>query len=232
MVVIVSRIESTIDYPGKMGQIVFTSGCNFRCKFCHNPELVEVKDKGLNLDNIIRDLKIRADAGWYEGVCISGGEPTLYKDLPEFIKKLKELKLAVKLDTNGTNPEMLKYLLDNHLADYIAMDIKSKKQDYSNIANTNVDIEKIEKSIEIIKKFPEYEFRTTILPFFNEKDIEEIGKWLSKDGKIKRFSIQQFHNQKTLDPSYKELKPKSKEELHKLGKIMEKYADEVKVLDD
>jgi len=89
--IINSRIETTIDYPGKMGQIVFTSGCNFRCKFCHNPELAEMQDKGLDIEKILKDLKIKAEAGWYEGVCISGGGANTAKRPADFIEKIKNL---------------------------------------------------------------------------------------------------------------------------------------------
>jgi len=230
MTVVSSRIESTIDYPGKLSQVLFTSGCNFRCKFCHNPELIQIKNKGIDVDEILKGLKSKAESGWCEGICISGGEPTINKDLPEIIKKIKKMNLAVKLDTNGTNPEMLKFLLENKLVDYVAMDIKSRKEKYPEIVG-EVEIEKIEESIELVKNFPDYEFRTTVLPFFIDEDLEEIGKWISKNGKVKRFTLQQFHREKTLAPEYGKLFPKSKEEIKELGEIMRKYAEEVVVHD-
>jgi pyruvate formate lyase activating enzyme len=176
---IVSKNESTIDYPGKFGQILFCAGCNFRCGFCHNPELIFENSEELNLNEIIKELKNKSESGWYESVCISGGEPTIYSDLIGFLEKLKKTKLKIKLDTNGTNPEMLKKILDKKLIDYVAMDIKSPIEKYSEIVGVNVDLNKIKESVELVKKFPEYEFRTTILPFFTKENFDKIGQWIS-----------------------------------------------------
>jgi len=230
---IISREETTIDYPGKFGQILFTSGCNFKCGFCQNPDLIEEKKQSLDINLLLKDIENWSKSGWYQAVVISGGEPTLQKDLPEFVKKLKQLGLLVKIDTNGNNPNMLKVLLQQGNVDYIAMDIKAKREKYIAICEAKVNLDNIEKSIELTKKFPDYEFRTTILPFFKPEDIEEMGKWISKDGskKARLWTLQQFNAEKTLDPEYGKLKPKSKEELQELGKIAEKYAEKVRVLD-
>ena len=233
---IASRQETSIDYPKKFGQILFVPRCNFKCGFCHNPELINGPTSELNIDSLIKELKIKVDNGWYRSVCISGGEPTLQQDLPEFVKKLKDLGLSVKIDTNGSNPEMLQQFLDEGIVDYVAMDIKSPKEKYLEISNCedlNL-LEKIDKSIEIVKKFPVYEFRTTVLPFFTKEDLESMGKWISKDGKekIRLYTIQQFSSKRTLDPKYKKMIPKLKEEIEEIAEFMKEYADEVRVLCD
>ena len=233
-----SHQESTIDYPGKMGQILFVSGCNFKCGFCHNPELVDGKINEINLEALLKNISAKTKAGWYQGITISGGEPTIYHDLPEFIRQLKDMNLCVKLDTNGSNPEMLRRLLKEGTVDYVAMDIKSAPNKYRTIAGPNVNVDNIFRSIETVKLFPEYEFRTTVLPEFNSQDIEDIGKLVSnyKESergnmkKVRLYTLQQFNPKKTLDPSYMFRVPKSKEEIERFGKAMEKYAEVVRVL--
>lgn len=233
-----SHQESTIDYPGKMGQILFVSGCNFRCGFCHNPELVDGKINEVNLEALLKNIGSKVRTGWYQGITISGGEPTIYQDLPEFMKRLKDMNLSVKLDTNGSNPEMLRRLLKEGTVDYVAMDIKSAPNKYRTIAGPNVNVDNIFRSIETVKLFPEYEFRTTVLPEFNSQDIEDIGKLVSnyKESergnmkKVRLYTLQQFNPKKTLDPSYMLRVPKSKEEIERFGKAMEKYAEVVRVL--
>lgn len=230
---IISKLESTIDYPGKFGQILFVSGCNFRCGFCHNPELVIEKEGGFSSEDIIKELKPLIKRGWYEGVCISGGEPLIKKDLPEFIKKLKDIGLLVKIDTNGSNPIMLQKLIDEKLIDYIAMDIKTTPEKYPSVCDIEVNIKNIEESIKIIKRFKEYEFRTTVLPFFKNEDFEKIGKWLFELGqkeKIKKYTLQQFNREKTFDPSYKDLIPLSVDQINEFRDILKKYCDDVRVL--
>jgi len=235
MVKISAHQESTIDYPGKMGEILFVSGCDFRCGFCHNPELVDGKINEIDLEGLLKNINSKVRTGWYQGITISGGEPTIYKDLPEFMKRLKDMGLRVKLDTNGSNPEMLRRILKDELADYVAMDIKGPRKEYAHIVQRELDMENIDRSINIVKLFPDYEFRTTVLPFFNKGDFEDIGKWISnsEDGKIKKvrlYTLQQFSNKKTLDPEYVKLIPKPSKEIFELRGIMQRYADNVRVL--
>ena len=230
-ITISSQQETTIDYPGKMGVIVFTPGCNFRCGFCHNPELVEENIGEIDIDVLLKNIKNRTEAGWYQGVCISGGEPCLHPGLVDFCKKLKEIGVSVKLDTNGSIPSVLRELLNSELVDYIAMDVKAPKEKYNEIANTSVDIDAIEESIGIVKECPVYEFRATVLPFMNEKDFEEIGKWITNNesDKVRLFTLQQFNPKNTLDASFMKLVPKSKGEIEKLGELMNKYAENVQI---
>ena len=168
---------SLLDYEPHIASIVFLAGCNLRCGYCQNPELAR-DDKELNEineDEVIKFLEQRGK--WIEGVCISGGEPTIQKDLPAFIQKIKNLGLKVKLDTNGTNPEMLKVLIEKKLIDYIAMDIKTSEKKYSDLTKTKVNTGNIKKSADIIKKSGiKHEFRITAVPgIVNENDIMEMG---------------------------------------------------------
>ena len=209
-----------IDYPGKIACTLFTFGCNFRCPYCHNPELV--LDNGIPSipeEQIMGFLEKRKN--FLEGVCITGGEPTLYSDLPEFIKKVKALGFSVKLDTNGTNPKMVKELIDRKLVDYIAMDIKAPLEKYDDVVRVKADKKKIKESIEIIKAFPEYEFRTTILPdLLSKNDMIAIAKWLSG---AKRFFIQQFKPSKTLDKSFLGKRTYTKDELEDIRETIKSF---------
>lgn len=231
---IASREETSVDYPKKFGQILFVPKCNFKCGFCHNPDLVNKPTIELDLEILFKDLKAKAQGGWYRSVCISGGEPTLQEDLPEFVKKLKQLGLNVKIDTNGSNPEMLQRLLNGRGVDYIAMDIKAPRQKYKEVTNSKDEkiLEKLDKSIEILKKFPVYEFRTTVIPFFNKKDFEEIGGWISNNGreKVRLYTLQQFIPKKCFDKEFEKLKPKTKKEIEEIAELIKNYADEVRVL--
>jgi len=172
---------SMVDFDGHLCATIFTSGCNFRCPYCHNSDLV----LGTNLveiseSDIFEYLKKRK--GIIDSVCVSGGEPTLHSDLPIFIKRLKDLGLIVKLDTNGTNFLMLKKLVEEKLIDYVAMDIKSDENGYLNSFRCSKDaLENVKKSIEYLKSgVINYEFRTTITKELFTKDIaKNMAKWLA-----------------------------------------------------
>lgn len=213
---------SLIDYPGKICCIVFTKGCNFRCGFCHNPELVDPTQKLLEImeEEFYNFLKKRM--GILDAVTITGGEPTIHKDLPEFIKKIKKIGFLIKLDTNGTNPEMVKKLLTDKLIDYIAMDIKGPIDKYDKICNSKIDQNNILESINLIMNSGiDYEFRTTIVPtLHNENDFREIGKMI-KGAKI--YYLQQFRPMKTLNPNFQTLPAYTTVELEKFARIVKKY---------
>ncbi len=180
---------STVDYPGFVVAAVFTVGCNMRCGYCHNPELVlpEQYAEGIPEEAIFTFLASRR--GKLDGVAISGGEPTMQADLPSFIRRCKEMGFRVKLDTQGTNPEMLRDLLDEKLVDFIAMDVKGPREKYSQIAARPVDMNAIDESIRLIKTI-DHEFRTTIVKGQLEvNDFEKIGQMV--DG-AKRFALQYF----------------------------------------
>lgn len=219
---------SLIDYPGNIVATVFLSRCNFRCPFCHNPELVldEVKDD-IPSDEFLDFLKKRKK--WLDGVCITGGEPTLHSGLKDFIIKIKNLDMKVKLDTNGTNPDMVKELIDEGLVDQVAMDIKASFDKYEDVTKVKVDIEKIKESIELLKKGKtDYVFRTTVVPkHFDEKEAQEIGKIIKG---AKKYVLQQFRSaDKMLENEYHHIEPYLSYDLEKFKKIIEEYVDEVEI---
>lgn len=179
-----------LDYPEKTACTLFTYGCNFRCPFCHNALLVTEKlSETFSEEEIFSYLKKRQ--GIIDGVCITGGEPTIQKDLIPFMKKIKEMGYLLKLDTNGYNPEVLDEILSSELCDYVAMDIKNTLEKYSLTAGTEIDTDKIEKSINLIKeKAKDYEFRTTVVEeHHREEDLEKICCLVGKESKI---FLQQF----------------------------------------
>ena len=211
-----------IDYPGKVACTIFLSGCNLRCPWCYSKELVlpeEIKKQPeFSEEEIFSFLKERQ--GLLQGVVICGGEPTIQKDLPLFISKIKEMGFLVKLDTNGTNPEILKKLIEKNLIDYVAMDVKLPKEKYQKILGISGDI--IEESINILKNSNlEYEFRTTIVPTIHEKkDIIEIAKWISPQDK---YFIQNFNSQKTIDQKFENMKGFTQEELLEIKESISPY---------
>lgn len=171
-----------LDYPGKVGATLFLGGCNFRCPFCQNGNLVlrPEQEPFLPEEAVLAYLKKRQ--GILDGVCISGGEPTLYADLPDFIEKIKSLGYLVKLDTNGSRPEVIRRLYEEKLIDYVAMDIKSSKAHYKTAAGCEtLDMDAIEASIEfLISDIPEYEFRTTVVrELHTAADFADIAEWIS-----------------------------------------------------
>ncbi len=179
-----------LDFPGHTACTVFTPGCNFRCPFCHNASLVTLEaEETVTEEEFFKFLSSRH--GILKGVAVTGGEPTLQKDLPAFLKKVKDLGFKTKLDTNGYLPEVLEGILDTGLADYVAMDIKSSREGYSRAVGTDVDVKRIERSVEMIKNSGvEYEFRTTAVKGIHSfSDFIAIGRWL---GQVDRYFIQQF----------------------------------------
>lgn len=184
---------SLVDFDGHTATTVFTGGCNFYCPFCHNGGLVDL-DKNSSVfteEEILSYLNKRK--GLLDGVAITGGEPTLNKDLPDFIKKVKDVGgYDVKLDSNGTNPDMLAYLAEEKLVDYFAMDIKNSPAKYPVTIgkNESYDLSRIYESVNIIKSTPSHEFRTTIMAeLFEEKDFYEISEWLTG---AKKYVIQKY----------------------------------------
>ncbi|MBW2990301.1 anaerobic ribonucleoside-triphosphate reductase activating protein [Candidatus Woesearchaeota archaeon] len=223
------QATSLADYPGEIASIVFVAECDFRCPYCYNkllvlnsPDLIELDEKKI-LEKISERRKL------IDGVVISGGEPVLQKGLPEFAGKIKELELKVKVDTNGTNPDMIQELIDKGLADFIAMDIKGPLDKYNEIAMVKVNKSAIKKSTEIIMQGKtDYEFRTTALPdLLTKKDFLEIGKWLKG---AKKYCIQQFKKMPDMiDESFAGKKTYSKEELEEIRKELEPYFERIEV---
>ena len=190
---------SLIDYPAKISAIIFTQGCNFRCPYCHNPELIDPKLFTSALDEDLIFSFLRKRVGKLDGVVITGGEPLLQHDLIEFIKKVKEMGYLIKLDTNGSYPEKLERLLD--LIDYIAMDIKAPLEKYHDVVRADVCTEKIMESITMILNGNiDYEFRTTVVKaFLTEDDLICIAKLIRG---AKRYVLQKFVMSKILDKSF------------------------------
>ena len=212
---------SLLDYPDKISAIVFTQGCNFRCGYCHNPQLLKSENGIYDVDAFFDFLKKRQ--GKLDGVVVTGGEATLQPDLKLFIQKIKELGFLVKLDTNGTNPEILKELIDEKLIDYVAMDIKAPLEKYQHVTNSKIDTSKIEESIKIIMNSDiDYEFRTTILPSqIKIEDFDSIAKLIKG---AKRYYLQKFVVQsEILDPTLKEEKNYTDEEFKLIKEKLRSY---------
>ncbi len=181
-----------LDYPGRVACTVFTGGCNFRCPFCHNALLVtENFGEGKIAENEIYEF-LKKRRGILDGVCITGGEPLLNKDIDNFIANIKDLGFSVKLDTNGSFPKRLGELIEKKLIDYVAMDIKNTPDKYElTVGKKDFDMAPVFESVEILKQGnTSYEFRTTVtLEFHTESDIEEIAKWLSG---TEKYFLQNF----------------------------------------
>jgi pyruvate formate lyase activating enzyme len=209
-----------IDYPGKIATTVFTIGCNFRCPFCHNPELVHGSRISLHENKTENEFFefLKKRKGKLEGVCITGGEPTIQPDLIEFIKKIKKMEYLVKLDTNGTRPDILKKLMDAKLLDFIAMDIKNHLAKYDVTTSTKVDKQRIKLSVDMIRNSAvNHEFRTTVVPGLHvEEDFSHIAKWI---GGAKSYFLQEYREITILDPN---LKKKTKGKSIDLEKIQKK----------
>jgi pyruvate formate lyase activating enzyme len=218
---------SLIDYPGKVSAVVFTYGCNLRCPYCHNPELVTEKFNRkflISQKYFFEFLKNRI--GKLDGVVITGGEPLMNDDLEKFIKKIKDLGYLVKLDTNGTYPSRLNTLIRKDLLDYIAMDVKYPKSEYLKSSARKGMTEKITESIKMIMESGvDYEFRTTyVKKFHNLKSVEGIGKMVNG---ADRYYIQNFRAGKTIDPFLSSINSFTQTELKEIKKIMQKYVKKV-----
>lgn len=193
--------QSLIDFPGKITAVVFTQGCNFSCGYCHNPQLVlpELFQPPIPEEEVLNSIKAMSE--WLDAVTISGGEPTIQPALPEFAFKINNLGLLVKLDTNGSNPEMLKLLLDEKLVDFIALDIKTitEENEYVKIiGKLNGDlITKIKYSIELLRKSGiSYQLRTTVLPgIHTEQIISRLQLEFANEGLL----LQDFRPGNTID---------------------------------
>ncbi|MDP3015268.1 MAG: anaerobic ribonucleoside-triphosphate reductase activating protein [bacterium] len=215
---------SLIDYPEKTCAVIFTRGCNFRCRYCHNPELVipEKYAPEIPLSQIYDFLKSRRDK--LDAVSITGGEPTQHPDLIEVMKKIKNMGFLVKLDSNGSRPEVLEKIINEKLADYLAMDIKTPLEDYSKIMGWQAPVEKLKKSIELIMNSGiDYEFRTTIVKCLtSEDDLRKIAKTIKG---AKNYFLQKFIPTKLNDSSLMKEVSYSDEELKKLALELMAYVE-------
>lgn len=215
-----------LDYPGIVAATVFTGSCNFRCPFCQNADLVldPASQPLISEEEIFAHLSKRK--GITKGVCITGGEPTLQKDLEAFIKKLKDMGLLVKLDTNGYRPDVLKDLVNKGLIDYVAMDIKSSPEGYAKVAGIDVDTDKIKESVSflIAKNFP-CEFRTTVVrELHNIDDFKEIAKLLKG---AKKYFIQGYvDSERVICPGFSAY---SRQEMEEFAAVFEGFVENVEI---
>jgi pyruvate formate lyase activating enzyme len=225
--------SSLIDYPGKASTVIFLGGCNFKCGYCHNPELVHFEhhsplDKKASAKENFIDMEdflgfLRRRKRFLDGVCISGGEPTLYEDLPLLMTEIKNLGYNIKLDTNGTKPDMIKRLISIDLVDYFAMDIKGPFSKYEEITRGKVHIEAVKESAKLLIKMAEekgfdYEFRTTLCrELLSKEDLKEMVK--EHPGATKWF-LQSFRRQGSLLDNEGTYSAYGPEEMEELGKML------------
>lgn len=182
--------NSMIDYPGNLSAVVFTQGCNMNCGYCHNRCLIGANSKNEIIEQQAVVAFLEKRRGLLDSVVVSGGEPTLQKDLPEFLEMVKGMGYKTKLDTNGTNPECLRLLIKNNLLDYVAMDIKAPLCKYRKVCCSQVDTQKLSESINILKEdMVKYEFRTTYTPELCEEDLIDISETIKG---AQRYVLQQY----------------------------------------
>ncbi len=222
-----------VEWPGKISGIVFTGGCNFRCPFCHNPELIDLK---LAKENKIAPFPwaeveafLEKKKGWLDAIIVTGGEPTLHEKLPDFFRLIREKGFSTALETNGSNPEMLAQLLEEKLLDRVQMDIKSSFESYARATGIqDPPLENIKRSIELLMKSGvEYEFRTTVVPgLVSEEDIKMMGEAIEGAEKI---VLQQFRPIKTFDKKYQEALPYTQEDLEKMKDQLKKFVKKVEI---
>ena len=221
-----------LDYPGKVACTVFLQGCNFRCPFCHNGEILDGTPPGsMTTEELLAFLKKRQ--GLLEGVCVTGGEPTVQKDLARFLAAIKELGFSVKLDTNGFRPDVLKQVVEAGLVDYVAMDIKNSPDRYGEtVGLPRMDLAPIEESIRFLMEgtIP-YEFRTTVVEeFHDEAACGAIGKWTQHivvEGKIKNYFLQPYVDRETV--INRTLHTPDKEKIRRFAAILAPYAEKVEI---
>ena len=214
-----------LDYPSKVACIIFTQGCNYKCPYCQNSGLIEHENEELiNEEEIFAYLNKRK--GVIDGIVISGGEPTIQKDLKTFMKRVKDMGLLIKLDTNGSNPNLVEEVINEGLVDYIAMDIKNVLELYKDVTDVKPNIVNLKRSIELIKNSPiEHEFRTTIIK--NIHDIDKILKICSYVDTNQKMFLQNFEQSENVKD--KKLESFNKDELIDIQKKVRERFPNVKV---
>ena len=219
---------SLIDYPGKIATVLFTNGCNFRCPYCQNPELVLHPQSLAEIDPVEIFRLLTRRRGLIDGIVITGGEPTLQNGLNGFLRQAKELGLAIKLDTNGYQPQVLREMLERGLLDYVAMDIKTSLAKYPLAAGVPVDVQRIEDSVRLIMSSGiDHEFRTTVVPgIVTPEDVEEISKLIAG---ARKYILQQFRPQVTLDPHFAEIGRYPAQTLLEMAQTAGRWINEVEV---
>ncbi len=215
-----------LDYPGRVASTIFTGACNMRCPFCQNADLVldPASQPRISEEEVLAHIRKRK--GIITGVCITGGEPTLQKDLLDFMRKIKDIGMDIKLDSNGYRPEVLRQVIDEGLADYIAMDIKSSPTGYERAAGVPIDMSRIRESISLIMGSGlEYEFRTTVVrELHDEETFEDIGELIKG---AERYFLQSYvDSDRVILPGFSSY---PKEELEKYCNILHKYVKTVSI---
>lgn len=213
-----------LDYPGRVACTVFLGGCNFRCPFCQNGEILDGGTEGTDEEEFFSFLKKRK--GILDGVCVSGGEPLVHKDLPLFLEKIKKIGYDIKLDTNGSFPDALKALVSEKLIDYVAMDIKNAPERYEKTAGATCDLQKIRESVGFLLSGKiDYEFRTTVVKQLHRaEDMLSIAKWIKR---AKRYFLQNFKDSDAV--LQKGLSPLSDEELEAFKRFVKPYVPSVRI---
>ncbi len=217
--------NSLLDYPGRVAATIFTGGCNLRCLFCQNSSLIEGLMPDLREPDVLAFLEKRKNM--LSGVCITGGEPTLQPDLAYFISEIREMGYAVKIDTNGTRPDVLRELSEKKLVDYVALDIKTGRTLYRTLCNIDVDVDKVDESAKMLigGSFPDYEFRTTVVAeYFDRNAAREVAEWL-KGGR--RYFLQNFVDTNTTFVGRGVLHGQTKEEMEAYASILRETITEV-----
>lgn len=218
-----------VDFPGKVACTVFLSGCNYRCPFCHNSELFLGKPETImSEEDLIRFLDGRQ--GLLDGVCVSGGEPTLYPGLESFLKSVKELGFLVKLDTNGTRPKVLKALVEKGLLDYVAVDAKNSPQRYAATVGVETDLEPVAETLRfLLEDRVDYELRTTLVkPLHDCASIEDMGKWLASlvpGRKPRKLYLQRFVDRETV--LFSGLSAPESDEVDTYVRLLQPYVEEI-----
>ena len=209
-----------LDFPGHVACTVFTGGCDFRCPFCHNFELVDGSAPPvMEEEELIAFLEKRK--GLLDGVAFTGGEPCLQKNLPDLMRRVRQMGYSVKLDTNGNHPDMLRRMLEEGLVDYVAMDIKNSPEKYAETAGLAViDLSAVRESVRMLMEGPvDYEFRTTVVAeFHEEKDFEKIGEWLAG---AKQYYLQSFTDRDSVP--FGNLHAPTRDELYTFCRIAQRF---------
>jgi pyruvate formate lyase activating enzyme len=215
---------SFLDWDGKVSCVLFLPGCNFRCPFCQNWQIVEEPERIADIDWEIIEGYLKKQKGWIDGVVITGGEPTIYPHLIDLLERVKELGQMVKLDTNGYNPQLLKELCEGGFVDYIAMDVKAPLDERYETASgiKGLDLKRIRTSIGfLLSKDGDYEFRTTLVPsIIRDEEIEDIGRIIEG---ASRWVLQDYQPEAAKEDAFRHLKPYRKEEVERFLSIARKY---------
>ena len=221
--------QTFLDYPSKLAATIFYSGCNYRCGYCHNKDIV-IHPKGL-----ITELEILAfletKKKYLEGVCICGGEPLVFAQA-QFFKKIKNLGFLIKLDTNGSFPKKLQAFMSAGLVDYVAIDLKADEVNYAKVIGRSAPLELIEESLQIASKAGTFELRTTILPLHTDQTLKAMGEWMKRLGITPHlWSVQQFITRSGchIDESYEALPKTTAQTLVHAKELLEPYAKRVEI---